>query len=131
MKKSIILAFLFVFVSGCSTMRLEYKADVTKEDGQRVRYSYSRSYPVGGSTETLCYITGIFLGGACWFYFVMPTVDQSATAEADALAALNKSIGTKYKLQNKDVERVSWNQEEDKAMMLVADKVVPTIEEKK
>src|SRR5437660_10289727 len=92
MKKSIILVFLFVFVSGCSTMRLEYKADVTKEDGQNVRYSFARSYPVGGSAETLCYITGIFLGGTCWFYFAMPTVNQSTVAEEDALTALNKSI---------------------------------------
>ncbi len=75
--KNVVLALLCFSVLGCTTIRMKYESVVTV-DGQAKDYTYVNSYPVGGAHSSLCWITGIFAGGSCWFYLVMPTVQQKA-----------------------------------------------------
>jgi hypothetical protein len=103
-----------VTLTACSTVRLEYKADVTTAEGKSAKYIFKRSYPVEGPHETLCWLTGIFLGGYCWYYLVMPTQQQSVQLEADALRRIEKAgAGRDYKIQSKWVDQDSWQQMDD------------------
>ncbi|PIS10661.1 MAG: hypothetical protein COT73_08310 [Bdellovibrio sp. CG10_big_fil_rev_8_21_14_0_10_47_8] len=115
MKVTKILVLGFVFITmGCQTIRMKYESTVTAEDGTRDQFLYENSYPVGGAHPTLCAITGILLGGSCWYYLVMPTVQQKQAILEDAETVLNKKMaGKKYDEAKVRVSRVSFSEGEE------------------
>jgi hypothetical protein len=105
-------AILFLLVallgSGCTSIRMRYDADVAV-GGKTAKFSHEQSYSIGSGLPVLCVLTGIFFGGACWFYTVMPTTDQRRQSEADAKAALEKALGGKsYEISACTNDRVGW-----------------------
>lgn len=73
----LMLAGICFLTLGCTSIRMKYES-LVQVDGKTNQFVYVNSYPVGGAHSSLCYITGIFLGGSCWYYLVMPTVRQKA-----------------------------------------------------
>ncbi|MGE0529564.1 MAG: hypothetical protein AB7G93_08515 [Bdellovibrionales bacterium] len=99
---------LALLLSGCGTIRMAYEAQV---NDQHVRVE--KSYPVGGAYKELCYITAIGLGGSCWFYTVMPTVEQKNQMREDALRMVAQKLGnTNIEPKRESVYRVSWDKAE-------------------
>ena len=110
MKNIVLMILLFVFLTGCSTIRMSYQADVTAGDGRTGTYTLKKSYDIGGPHSAFCALTGIFLGGSCWFYLVMPTVNQNNQIRKDARQHLDKVFGkTSYEVQEQNVDRDSWS----------------------
>lgn len=115
--KRIVAAALFFSLSACSSMRLRYGAQV-ESDGQEKRFTYENSYDVGGGIPTICALTAIFLGGACWYYLVMPTVPDQKKAQDDGEAALKKEMGQKlYSVKSYQVDLHGWKSEPPAAAM--------------
>ena len=127
--KALLLATL-VFLSACSTMRLNYQADVKSPDGREAQYTLKKSYPVGGGHQTLCILTGIFMGGYCWFYLTMPTKVQSQSVEDDAHLRLAKAYGSgKYEVLSRTIEIENWREEpEDSKLSYPQDVPAPKVE---
>jgi hypothetical protein len=120
------LLILLIAALGCSTIRLNYQSKFEAADGRKGQYHMVKSYEIGGPYSTLCPLTAIFIGGACWFYLVMPTVNQTQEIEADAETKLNQTLGAgKYKIVSSSVERESWRQDEEISQVLFAPKDAP------
>src|SRR5690606_28445426 len=66
---------LLLIVTGCATIRLEYRADVELADGEEAEATYARSYDTTGHMIG-CIITGVIYGGWCWAYALMPFASQ-------------------------------------------------------
>jgi hypothetical protein len=81
-------------VAGCTTIRMKYESTVEVE-GVSQPYTYINSYPVGGAHASLCMLTGIFFGGYCWYYLVMPTVLQKGQAIQEAQNRLPSQLAGK------------------------------------
>ncbi|MGZ5278437.1 MAG: hypothetical protein ACXWC9_00745 [Pseudobdellovibrionaceae bacterium] len=106
--KNLLLILTCSVALGCTTIRMKYESTV-KVDGQTNQFTYVNSYPVGGAHSSLCYITGIFLGGSCWYYLVMPTVQQKVMVIEEAQNHLNtKMAGKKFDEDFLRVSKVSF-----------------------
>jgi hypothetical protein len=107
--KSVFLALvLSILLSACGTVRMRYE---DKVDGKDV--VVEKSYPVGGAYKPLCYLTGIFLGGSCWFYLVMPTVEQKQVMREDIGPLLAQKLGVaSVSTSNGKIKRISWEDKE-------------------
>jgi len=93
----------------CSNMRLRYTAKMASPKGEEQLVKLEKSYPVGGSYKTLCYVTAIAFGGSCWFYLVMPTTDQKEQFRTDAKRILSKHFSNdKLVLKDEWIGGVSW-----------------------
>lgn len=104
-------------LAACQNIRMKYES-VVESDGSRQKYTYANSYPVGGSYSSLCYITGIFLGGTCWFYLVMPTVQQKTWIMEDANDYLSKKLaGQKYEESSVRISKVSYSEGGEEALL--------------
>ena len=109
MKHALVLVTLLSF-SACATQRLRYTAQFETE-GAAKRFEFQKSYEVGGGIPTLCGLTAIFFGGACWYYLVMPTVPDQAQAAKDGEAALKKLLGEKpYAVKGTAVDLMGWDE---------------------
>lgn len=105
----VILSLSFV---SCSSIRLQYDADVQTKDGKAGQFHFEKSYNVGGGQPLWCGLSFIFFGGACWYYLVMPTVPEKHILEADAEAALQKKLGSSpVSTENVKIDQVSWSNE--------------------
>jgi hypothetical protein len=102
-------------LTACSTIRMTYQAEVKPSNGKLQKFTHERSYPVGGANQELCIITGIFLGGYCWFYTVMPTVQQKDQVASDAKRYLVKQFPSGYTEANVVIDRQSWSDAEPKS----------------
>lgn len=130
-KKGLLLLLATSLFIGCSTVRLQYKADVTTEDGRRAVYDLKKSYDVGGAHKTLCIVTGVFLGGSCWFYLAMPTAQQEDQISQDAQVRLAKTFPKgKYSIEKKNVDVVNWQDQEEDSTIVYKDGQVSAPKEK-
>lgn len=110
------LAFivLCLFMMGCSSIRMNYSADLNLENGQEAKFSFKKSYDVSGGIPLFCGLTAIFLGGACWYYLAMPTVPQERQFEEDAKVELNKKVTkSKFTISSQKIERDGWSDKSD------------------
>lgn len=100
---------LLVFILSCSSMHLRLKSEYQTQDNQQGSVVFEKSY----ETKTVmwsCILTGIFYGGACWIYTMMPMVAQENTFVQDAEQALREKLGvSNVKLQKVEVVRHSWS----------------------
>lgn len=110
--KILLLTFGFA-LTACSTVRFGYEGETKDSKGETKVVRVEKSYPVGGAFTPLCYITAIAAGGSCWFFLVMPTVDQKQTLRTDAIKLAKKELGVdNVEFANEKIERVSWEQQE-------------------
>ncbi len=109
--QKLILSLIVTAVLGCTTIRMKYESTVTV-DGQPQSYTYINTYPVGGAHSSLCWITGIFWGGSCWYYLTMPTVIQKKMIIEEAQNRLATHLaGKKFEeIGPYDVSKVSWDE---------------------
>jgi hypothetical protein len=94
MKKWTLMFLSCLALIGCTTIRMKYESTVNV-DGVSLPYTYTNSYPVGGAHASLCMLTGIFFGGYCWYYLVMPTVLQKGQAIGEAQNRLPSQLAGK------------------------------------
>ena len=111
MKKTCVLlgslSTAFCLVS-CSSIRMSYDASIKTEDGREGQFKMKKSYDVGAE-PVLCGLTGIFLGGACWYYLAMPTTNQERQIEADSEQELSKTLKNgKFSVVSKSVTQDGW-----------------------
>jgi hypothetical protein len=112
-----LLCLLGIFFCACSTIRMQYQGDVDTADGKTQHYVYEKSYEIP-LFPTLCPVTAIFLGGACWYYLVMPTVQQGQMVTADAHTAIAKQFkSTGLKPSKESADRVSWDQKPESSSL--------------
>lgn len=110
MKKFFLLAVSLLLLS-CSSIRMKYESDILVEGQKTQHFVYENSYPVGGAHAPLCGITAIFLGGSCWYYLVMPTVQQKQIIAEDADDFLKKKMGpAKFEEEKIKVSKVSYQE---------------------
>lgn len=109
--QAITVIILTLALGGCSTIRMKYQAEVkpTAKVTSTQVFTHEQSYDVGGANKELCIITGIFLGGYCWFYTVMPTMQQKDWILKDANRQLSKSFPAGYEVSNVVIDRESWS----------------------
>lgn len=120
--KKLLIAVVCVGLLGCETIRMKYESQVVV-DGQNNKFTYENSYPVGGAFSSLCYITGIFVGGTCWYYLVMPTVQQKALIAEDANDYLSKKLaGKKYEETFQRVSKVNYSEGDEMAELRVKER---------
>lgn len=100
---------LVLLTSSCSSIRMRYAADLETGDGRKGTYVFEKSYTVE-TFPVFCGVTAIFLGGACWFYLVMPTVPQVNKMQNDAHAQLEELLGpsTTYTIRASQTDRMNW-----------------------
>jgi hypothetical protein len=105
--KYILLAALFTF-SSCSNIQMRYRAKITNSAGDKGAFVYDRSYRAG-PTHTWCWITGIFYGGACWNYALMPSSGQAETIRRDAEEKLKSLMeGHEFNIDRYRIIKLSW-----------------------
>src|SRR5690606_28231234 len=95
--RPLVIAVLLVAM-GCATVRLEYRADVKLANGNEAEVTYARSYDTSGHMIA-CIITGLFYGGWCWAYTVMPFASQDAELTRDAERFLQSEFGKKFSVK--------------------------------
>ena len=111
MRKLALALLLLVFTTSCSHIRMGYDAQVKRESGAVSAYHFEKTYDTG-SMPTFCGVTAIFLGGACWFYLVMPTTPQEADVTADAKSRLEQLLSpASYEILRPRTDRVSWEEQ--------------------
>lgn len=102
---------LLLLIFSCSSMHLRLKSEYQTQDNQQGSVVFEKSY----ETKTImwsCIITGIFYGGACWAYTMLPMVSQENRFVEDAEQALREKLGVpNVKLQKVEVVRQSWSDE--------------------
>lgn len=114
MKKLLMSAFLALTLSACTTIRMKYEGEFKTPDGKKGTVTAEKSYDLGNSDSTMCMVTGVFFGGYCWYYTVMPTTQQRQTMEKDVRTALQESLnGDKFELQTLKNDKVNWDKKED------------------
>jgi hypothetical protein len=94
LKKLLLVLMACLSFAGCTTIRMKYESTVEVE-GVSQSYTYINSYPVGGAHASLCMLTGIFFGGYCWYYLVMPTVLQKGQVIQEAQNRLPSQLAGK------------------------------------
>lgn len=117
-KRLMLVLFSLLFL-GCQTLRMQYESTIEMDKGENQKFTYVDSYDVGGSHAALCVITGIFLGGYCWFYLVMPTTVQQQVIVDDAQAYLTKQMnGKKFEENNIRISRVGFSDGDQHASLV-------------
>ncbi len=112
--KALLIAIVIMALTGCTTIRMTYTGEFKTEDGKTGSVVAEKSYDMGDADSTLCIITGIFLGGSCWFYTVMPTTQQRAQMQSDVESSLRDQLKTsKYSLTTIKNDKMNWEKGED------------------
>ncbi len=119
MLHKILTITLFTALSlGCSNIRLRYEGTVQTKDGKVSNVMFEKSYAVKGGIPEFCIMTGIFMGGACWYYIVMPTVLQKNDIVNDATKYVRKSLNDEtLQPQATMIDRISWEDLNDTATL--------------
>lgn len=119
--KLISLALTLVLLSSCSSIRMQYYTEIKTTEGKTAKFRYRQSYDVSPH-DTLCGLTAIFLGGACWFYLVMPTVNQQQAIREDGERELSKQLkGGKYEPVRAGASQAGWGTVEPEALLVFED----------
>lgn len=94
--------------TSCTSIRMQYDAELKTEDGRTGSYVYQKSYDTS-SFALFCGLTVIFFGGACWYYTVMPSVPQEKQTRKDALNELDALLkNSSYEILSSHTDKVSW-----------------------
>lgn len=110
-----------LFLSSCTSIRMQYDAELKTEDGRTGSYVYQKSYDTS-SIAVFCGLSAIFFGGACWYYVVMPTVPQENQTSKDALTHLDALLkDSNYEIVSSHTDKISWSSERE-----VGDLKIPT-----
>ena len=100
---------LIFFLLSCSSIHLRLKSEYQTQNNQVGEFIYEKSY----DTKTImwaCIVTGIFYGGACWVYTMMPMTVQESNIVADAQYALRDRLGVpQVEVINPVVDKDSWD----------------------
>lgn len=108
-----VLVISAVFVA-CSSIHMKYEGEIHAADGRKGIVQAEKSYKVDRSHREFCMFTGIFFGGYCWFYLVMPTTEQRRTFYEDVVYSVQQETGTSnFELKTKVNDRVSFSSKED------------------
>lgn len=103
---------LSLFSAGCGTIRLNYSATAKDQVGNLQTVSVEKSYPVEGGIKSLCYLTAIGFGGACWYYLVMPTTTQKRTFAAEVPEIIRRNTNVDLTDFSKErIKKASWEDE--------------------
>ncbi len=103
----VVLAAALVLTS-CSSVRLRSESVIQLENGQSATHDFEKSYDLG-SIPVLCGVSAIFFGGACWYYLVLPTVNQKTELRQDADRDLERILGGKtFSYQEQTLGRAGW-----------------------
>lgn len=117
--RNLLIALIVLSMTGCGTIRLRYKGEIQTDKNEKAHFTYLKSYDVTSAQSTTCALTAIFLGGACWFYLVMPTVNQANEIKKDADAQLLKTMkGQKFTKVEEIVTQESWSSGEVDARLI-------------
>jgi hypothetical protein len=93
----------------CTSMRLQYKTDVTTKDGKMSVYTYEKSYSTAASAVA-CTLTAFVYGGWCWTYLGKPFDFEALPLAEDAQRDLRENQKlTDFKIGRERIERVSWD----------------------
>ncbi len=112
--KTLIISLISLTLVSCSSIRMKYEGEVLTTDGKKSYVQAEKSYPISETDKSMCMITGIFFGGFCWFFTVMPTTQQRATMERDVKSALEKQLNTSnFSIVTKSNDKINWEQKED------------------
>lgn len=105
-------------LAGCSSIRMEYEGEITTQDGKKAFVKAEKSYKIPSHHSTMCGITGIFAGGYCWFYLVMPTTQQRSTMESEVKSVINEKLkSTNYELVTIKNNKKNWKYDEDSFLL--------------
>ncbi len=108
-----LLATSLLITTSCSTIRMRLDAKVEADNGEKGQVTYENSYDLG-SIPTLCALTGIFFGGACWFYLTYPNVVHMDAVRNDAEEHLTEKFGdVDYLLKKVKVDSKGWGEREE------------------
>ena len=108
LKLGVLFGCLTCLNTGCSSMTLQYSAELQTDKGQ-AHYTYEKTYGLQ-SAETWCWITAIFYGGSCWAYLGQPYENRERAIADDAQAELHSKYSVKtFEVRSERVERLSWN----------------------
>lgn len=114
MKKLILAIGLSLSLTACTTIRMKYEGEFKTQDGKKGTVKAEKSYDLGNSDSTMCMITGIFFGGYCWYYTVMPTTQQRQTMETDVKTALKENLKSEsFELSTTKNDKINWEKQED------------------
>lgn len=99
---------IFILMSSCATMSVEYTADVYSNgrDVGRVK--------VANNIDTTshmwgCIATGVIYGGWCWMYLSMPTASQEKDVRSRITTYLQKSEKLfEAELRNESIQHKGW-----------------------
>ncbi|HLE12587.1 MAG TPA: hypothetical protein VI754_15125 [Bacteriovoracaceae bacterium] len=114
---ALLLTTIILLTTSCSHMTIEYTADV-KDNSQNYigKYSLETTHSTG-DLPTWCWITGIFYGGACWAYLLMPLPSQKNSIQRNVDTRLDARLGVgNYNLQNIIITRRDWNATSDREL---------------
>lgn len=107
------LLTVICLTSSCGTIRMQYDARVKAEDGKVADYHYEKSYDLANQ-PAICALTGIFFGGACWFYLAMPNTKHEDAVIADANDELKVLLkDKKYELSKVSTDKRSWSDQKE------------------
>jgi hypothetical protein len=102
-----------LFLSSCTSIRMQYDAELKTEDGRTGSYVYQKSYDTS-SIAVFCGLSAIFFGGACWYYTVMPTVPQENQTRKDALKNLDSLLkDSNYEVVSSHTDKIGWSGERE------------------
>jgi hypothetical protein len=110
MRKLVLFISLVSVITGCTSIRLKYEADIvsSKDEGASYTYSFEKSYSTRG-LAIACWITGILYGGVCWGYLGKPyAVDSTLLAEDAHKDLVENQKLTDFKVGSESVQKVSW-----------------------
>lgn len=103
--------FLFslaILSTGCSSMHLQYDADIKTEQGI-AHYTFQKSYSTSGMAWA-CGFTAIFYGGACWAYKSKPWNSEEEQLASDAKVELmSKYKVSQFEINTQNISRLEWD----------------------
>ncbi len=106
--KSLILILMTLYVTSCSTMTVNYEANLEVNSKGAGKFSAIRTVP--NKMYIPCIITGIFYGGACWANLLMPTNQQRMDLFDQMRSALDNRLGSgTYNIVSEKMYRSSWS----------------------
>lgn len=106
----IISAFLVLsLISACSTVRVKYQATIVDDYFQTAEFEFYESYPLKKLRRD-CFLTAIFLGGACWKYLSQPSHDIKNHVAKNARRQIEDIFGpNNFGHRNISIDHFGWS----------------------
>jgi hypothetical protein len=109
--RAVLIAVLFASTNlACSTIAVRTTAELIinrpNQPPERLAYENVGTYSLSGLSG-LCIITGIFYGGACWYYLALPDSDETG-AERRQVNSLVTRMGSCAITSDVRTEQTAW-----------------------